>query len=207
MIIDASLGRAGCCGFPSCSRPQPFPPVPGPGPMPGPNPPFGPDEPSALSIQLTTAQTGIAPGAVLPLGASVRQFGDDLRYDAANHAVVVNRPGIYAFTWQVLVQSAEAVGDVVVSLQSLEGTAVLGSSGALAVPTEDGVLISGAAVGRLRPGSAWALVNNSGAAISLPAAGTVPAAFVGAMTVTALDSAQDGFRRTAPMSVPQTGLN
>ena len=176
MMIDASLGRAGC----GC--PQNLP-------VPQPVPPFVPDAGvSALNIQLATAQASVAPGAVLPIGASVRQYGDALSYDAANHAVAVNAPGLYAFDWQVLTQSAGEETDAVISLQSLDGTAVLASSGALAVPTEGGTLISGSAVARLQPGTSWALVNNSGAAIALPAAGTAPAAFTASMTVTSLSA-------------------
>ena len=177
MMIDASLGRAGCC-----QQPQ-LPPVPQPVP---PFVPGIPAEASALNIQLATAQTNIAPGAVIPIGASVRQYGEALSYDPANHAVVVNAPGLYAFDWQVLTQSVGDAADVVISLQSLDGTAVLASSGAEAVPAEGGTLVSGSAVARLMPGTSWALVNNSGAAVSLPAAGTAPAAFVGSETVTAL---------------------
>ena len=188
MMIDASLGRAGCGGFPPCGQGaagMPFPGFPGGRPEPAPMPCQTPPQPAAdaLSIQLSTTQTGIAAGAVLPLGASVRQIGCALRYDTANHAVTVTEPGVYVFKWQVLVQSADAAADVVISLQSLDGTAVLASSGAVAVPAEGGVLVAGSAVAQLRPGTSWALVNNSGAAINLPAAGTAPAAFVGSETV------------------------
>ena len=179
MMIDASLGRAGCGCYP---QPTPLPPVP---------PPFQPDpaEASALNLQLATAQASVAPGAVLPVGASVRQYGTAVSYDAANHAVVINAPGIYSFTWNVLVQSVEQAGDVIISLQSLDGTAVLGSSGAAAVPVAGGTLVSGSVTARLRPGTEWALVNNSGAAIALPAAGTAPAAFTASETVQALSPA------------------
>ena len=182
-MIDASLGRAGCCGFPAC---PPQPPVPSPDVPPF--PPAGVNGPSALNIQLATAQTGIANGAVIPMGAAVRQYGDSLSYDAANHAVIVNRAGVYAFTWQLLVSAAageQAVTDAVISLQSLDGAAVLAQSGA-PVGAAAPVLITGSAVARLLPGTSWALVNNSGGAISLDIAGAAPAAFAASQTVTEL---------------------
>ena len=186
-MIDASLGRAGCCGFPA-GQPQ----MPAPGlPLP-PFPPAGAEEPSALNIQLATAQTGIANGAVIPMGAAVRQYGDGLSYDAANHAVIVNRPGVYAFTWQLRVSAAgggQPVTDAVISLQSLDGSAVLAQSGA-PVGEGESVLITGSAAARLRPGTAWALVNNSGGAVSLAVAGSAPAAFAASETVAAVSGAQ-----------------
>ena len=174
MIIDASLGRPSCS---SCSQQAPQPLAP---------PPTAPqtERAAALNVQMNTAQTAIANGAVIPLTGSIRQSGNGICYDAANHAVVIGAPGIYAFDWQVLVQSAAAAADVVIALQSLDGTAVLGISGAIDVPAASGTLISGSAVAQLRPGTEYALVNVSGAPINIPVAGTVPASFAASLNVT-----------------------
>ena len=171
MLIDASLGTASCGGAvmpeqtPASQRFRP------------------PAEPDDLTIQMNVTQTAIASGAALPLAGSVRQIGDGLSYDAANHAVVVNETGVYFFNWNVLVQAAEETTDVVIALQSLDGTVLLATSGAPAVTADDAVLISGSAIARLRAGTAWALVNVSGAAISVPVAGTAPAAFAASLNV------------------------
>lgn len=182
MIIDASLGRASCSAFPSCSSCTPTPVQPlTPQPV---MPPPPQERAAALNVQMNTAQTGIANGAVIPLTGSIRQSGNGLCYDAANHAVVIGAPGIYAFDWQVLVQSADGVADVVIALRSLDGTAVLGLSGAIAVPIDGGTLISGSAVAQLRPGMEYALVNASGVPINIPVAGTAPASFAASLNVT-----------------------
>ena len=181
MIIDASLGRASCSAFPTCSNcsQQPMQPLtPQPVMMPPPQ-----ERAAALNVQMNTAQTAIANGAVIPLAGSIRHSGTGLGFDAANHAVVIGAPGIYAFDWQVLVQSAEETGDVVLALQSLDGTAVLGFSGTMDVPTEGGTLISGSAVAQLRSGTEYALVNVSGAAINIPVAGTTPASYAASLNV------------------------
>ena len=180
-MIDASLGRASCTAYPACStcQPQtvqPMNPLP-PAPLPQ-------ERAAALNVQMNTAQTAIANGAVIPLTGSIRQSGNGICYDAANHAVVIGAPGIYAFDWQVLVQSAEEPSDAVIALQSLDGTAVLGISGAIAVPTDSGTLISGSAVAQLRPGTEYALVNASGTGINIPVAGTAPASFAASLIVT-----------------------
>ena len=172
MLIDASSGTACCC--------TPVPPAQ----------PTPPTEPDALFVQMSTAQTGIATGAALPLAGSVRVFGDGLSYDAANHAVVVTETGVYEVQWHVLTQSAAAAADVVLAFQSLDGTASVGTSGALAVPAEGGTLVSGHTIALLRAGTAWALVNVSGGAINIPAAGTAPAAFAAALSVTEVGGAE-----------------
>jgi len=175
MLIDASLGRACGCGAVPVQQMQPQPVLP------------QRTEPDALFVQMSTAQTDIASGAALPLAGSVRQIGDGISYDAANHAVVVCEPGVYAFDWNVLVTAAAAGDDVVITLQSLDGTTVLASSGAVAVPAEGGVLLSGHAVAPLRAGSAWALVNASAGAVSIPVAGAAPAVFAASLTVAEVD--------------------
>lgn len=168
-MIDASLGRASCCGFPG-GMPQPVPPVPLP-----------PAEPDAIQIRLATAQTALANGAAVPLSSTVRQIGNGLRLDAANYAVTVSEPGVYAFSWHVLVQ---AETDPVIALQSLDGRTVLGYSGTLAAAAENGAVISGTAVAALPAGSAWVLVNASGGTLDIPVAGTAPATFSAVLTVT-----------------------
>lgn len=180
MIIDASLGRPSCTDYTPCGNcpPQNVQPL-----APTPAPPVQ-ERAAALNVQMNTAQTAIANGAVIPLNGSIRQSGNGLCYDAANHAVVIGAPGIYAFDWQVLVQSADAEGDVVIALQALDGSPVLGYSGALAVPTDGGTLISGSAVAQLRPGTEYALVNVSGTPINIPVAGTAPASFAASLNVT-----------------------
>ena len=169
-MIDASLGRAGCCG----SLP-PFPPRP--------IPPAMPAEPDAIQIRLATAQTGLANGAAVPLSGVVRQIGNGLSYDTANRAVTVNEAGVYQFVWFVLARPA-AAADPVIALQSLEGQTVLGYSGVPAAAAENGALLSGSAVAALPAGSAWVLVNASGEAIDIPVAGTAPASFAASLTVT-----------------------
>ncbi len=186
-MIDASLGRATCCGYPN-NMPQPFPPPP-------PAPPMPPTEPDAIQVQLATAQTAIAAGAAVPLSNTVRVIGDGLSFDAANHAVAVNEAGVYVFQWSVLVQSdGEAAADPVIALQSLNGQTVLGYSGTLAAAAADGTVLSGTAVAALPAGSSLVLVNASGAALNIPVAGTAPAAFAAVLTVTEVPSR----RRFAP---------
>ena len=180
MIIDASLGRANCCGYPSCGMPQPFPPQPLPPAPPQPFPPQ-PAEPDTLQVQLATAQTGIANGAAIPLSTVLRQTGNGLSFSAATHAFTVNESGVYAIDWTVLVQSAAA--DPVIALQSLDGQTVLGYSGALAAAAADGVQLSGSTVAALPAGSAWVLVNASGEAVDIPLAGTAPASFAASLSV------------------------
>ena len=175
-MIDASLGRASCCGFPPAMG-QPFPPRPNP-PVPVPS-----AEPDAIQIRLATAQTGIANGAAIPLNGIVRQYGNGLTYDTANHAVTVNEAGVYRFDWHVLVQTPNGTAAVIV-LQSIDGQTVLGISGVPAEQSDDGALLSGTAVAALPAGSAWVLVNASGEAVDIPAAGTAPAAFAASLTVT-----------------------
>lgn len=184
MIIDASLGRATCCGFPGgmpAPVSQPLPPVP--------LPPTGPD---AIQIQLATAQTALANGAAIPLSGVTRLIGNGLRFDAANHAVSVTETGAYAFDWHVLVQTANGA-DPVIALQSLDGQTVLGYSGTLAEAAASGVVIGGTAVAVLPAGTAWVLVNASGATIDIPVAGTAPASFAAVLTVTEISG---GYRRT-----------
>jgi len=166
MLIDASLGTA-CCGGSMAPRP----------PQPERR------QPDALSVQMNIAQTAIANGAVLPLAGSVRQFGNGLAYDAANHAVIVKEAGVYFFSWDVLTQTAGEEGDVVIALQSLDGAVLLATSGAADVTAEGSTQVSGSAVAMLPAGSAWALVNASGDALSIPVAGTAPAAFAASLNV------------------------
>lgn len=175
MIIDASLGRATCCGFPG-GMPAPVPPPMPPIPLP-------PTEPDAIQIQLATAQTALANGAAIPLSGVTRLIGDGLRFDAANHAVAVNEAGVYAFDWHVLVQIAGGE-DPVIALQSLDGQTVLGYSGTLAAAAANGVVIGGTAVAALPAGTSWVLVNASGGPIDIPVAGTAPASFAAVLTVT-----------------------
>ena len=143
-MIDASLGRASCCGFPPGIS-QPFPPI--------------------------------------PLSGIVRQIGNGLSYDPANRAVSVSEAGVYRFDWHVLAETADDTAPVIV-LQSLDGQTVLGLSGVPAEAAGNGALLSGTAVAALPAGSAWVLVNASGAAIDIPVAGTAPAAFAASLTVT-----------------------
>lgn len=164
MLIDASLGRACCCGkVPAGCTPSPV------------------QTADALNVRMNTAQSAIANGSVLPIAGSTRLIGTALSYDAANHAVVVNEAGVYAFNWQVLAQSVGEAGPVVISLQSLDGATVLATSGALAVPTDSGTVIPGSTVAQLPAGSSWVLVNSSGVPISIAVAGTAPAAFAASL--------------------------
>ena len=173
-MIDASLGRASCCGFPPGIT-QPFPPRP--------NPSLPRTEPDAIQIRLSTAQTALANGAAIPLSGVVRQIGNGLSYDPANRAVSVSEAGVYRFDWHVLAETADDTAPVIV-LQSLDGQTVLGLSGIPADAAGNGALLSGTAVAALPAGSAWVLVNASGAAIDIPVAGTAPAAFAASLTVT-----------------------
>ncbi len=188
-MIDASLGRASCCGFPGgmppCPPfpPQPFPPQPFP-PQPAPPIPLPQPEPDAIQLRLAAAQTALANGAVIPFSSVVRQLGNGLRFDPGTGAVSVLEPGVYAFNWQMLVQMPD--GDTaapVIALQSLDGQTVLGYSGVPAAAAVNGVLLSGSAVAALPAGTAWVLVNASGVPIDIPAAGTAPAVFAGSMSV------------------------
>ena len=173
-MIDASLGRAGCCGslpgIPQMMPPRPFPPAVR-------------TEPDAIQIRLSTAQTALANGASVPLSGTVRQIGNGLSYDPANRAAAVSEAGVYRFDWHVLAEADADTAPVIV-LQSLDGQTVLGWSGVPAGAAENGALLSGTAVAALPAGSAWVLVNASGAAIDIPVAGTAPAAFAASLTVT-----------------------
>ena len=186
MMIDASLGRASCCGFPNGM--QPFPPQPFPPQPPQPPVPLPQQAPDAIQVQLATAQTALANGAAVPFTATARQIGNGLRFDPATGAVSVLEAGVYAFDWHILVQTAAtpAVTDPpapVIALQSLDGQTVLGYSGVPAAAAADGFMLSGSTVAALPAGTAWVLVNASGAAIDIPAAGTAPAVFAASMTV------------------------
>ena len=101
----------------------------------------------------------------------------------------MNEPGIYTFIWNVLVQTEEAYAPVI-QLQSPDGRTVLGTSGVPAGTAAEGALVSGAAAAYLPAGSAWVLVNASGSALNIPAAGTAPAVFAASLTVT-----ESGFSR------------
>ncbi len=184
MLIDASLGRANCCAYP----PYPFPPQPTPSqpfpPTPAPPVPVPASEPDTLSVQLATAQTALANGAAIPMTGSLRQTGNGLSYDAASRAVLVTEPGVYEFNWNVLVQSDGAAADAAIALQSLDGQTVLGMTGAPEVPETGGTLLTGTAVAFLPAGTAWALVNVSGAPINIPVAGSAPNVFAASLSVT-----------------------
>lgn len=182
MIIDASLGRATCCGFPG-SFPQPVPPPVPPIPLP-------PTEPDAIQVQLATAQTALANGAAVPLTTISRQIGNGLSFNAATSAVTVNEPGVYLFNWHVLVQ-ATAENDPVISLQSLDGQTVLGLSGAPNASTTDGTVVSGSAVAALPAGTSWVLVNATGEPINIPVAGTAPSTYAASMTVTEVSGSEN----------------
>lgn len=196
MIIDASLDRANCCGYP-CGMPQPFPPQPFP-PQPAPPVPPVPPVPQqsavdSLQVQLATAQTGIASGAAIPLSTVLRQTGNGLSFSAATHAFTVADAGVYAIDWSVLVQTAAGGADPVIALQSLDGQTVLGYSGTLTADAEAGALLTGRTVAALPAGSSWVLVNASADALDVPLAGTAPAAFAASLTVAELPAAQRRF--------------
>ena len=153
-------------------------------------PPFTPPvrpavsaEPDTLQLNLAAAQTGIANGAAIPLTGTVRQTGNGLRYDAATHAIAVNEAGVYTFIWNVLVRTENGEAPVI-QLQSLDGRTVLGVSGLPAETAENGAQLSGSAAAYLPAGTAWVLVNASGAALDIPSAGTAPAVFAASVTVT-----------------------
>lgn len=199
MIIDASLGRSGCCGYPSCTPQPPSPPSCQPA-----APPCPLTEPDAVQVVLAAAQTGVASGAAIPLAGAVRQIGNGLSFDSTNHAVIVNEPGVYTFNWQVLVQIGGDGTDAVITLESLDGQTILGRSGVPAAVTGDGALITGSAVAALPAGTAWILVNSSAAALDIPVVGTAPNTFSAAMTVSEVGSsnlAQQG----APQNGKQSG--
>lgn len=183
-MIDASLGRASCCGFPGGMQPcPPFPqPVP---PQPVPPVPLPQTEPDSLQLRLAAAQTALANGAVIPFSAAVRQIGNGLRFDPGTGAVSVLEAGVYVIEWQMLVQTeADENTAPVIALQSLDGQSVLGYSGIPAASAADGALISGSAVAALPAGTAWVLVNASGAPLNIPAVGAAPAVFAASMTIT-----------------------
>lgn len=181
MIIDASLGRANCCGYPcgmqqQCPS-QPFPPQP-----PQPPTPPQPVMPDTMQLSLTTAQTGVASGAAIPLSTLVRQTGTDLSFNAATHAFTVNNTGVYAIDWTVLV-TATGTEDPVIALQSLDGQPVLGYTGTLNDAATNGALLTGHTVATLQAGSSWVLVNATSDPINISLAGTAPAAFAASMTI------------------------
>lgn len=181
MIIDASLGRNNSCGcgcdcgcgtYPTCPTIRPDC---GTG---------GSNAPDAFTVQLATAVTALPDGATLPLSGTVRISGNGLSYDSANCAVVINEAGVYHFSWDVLTQSTSEELPIVIALQSLDGATVLAYSGTAAADAAGSTLVSGETTAALAAGTAWVLVNRSGAAINLPAAGTPPTAFTAQLTVT-----------------------
>lgn len=184
MIIDASLGRANCCGYPCGMQQQPCPPPQPTPPQIFPPQPPQPAMPNTLQLQLATAQTALANGAVVPLSTIVRQTGSDLSFSAANSAFTVNKTGVYTINWTVLVQtSGGGTADPVIALQSLDGQTVLGYTGTLNADMTNGAQLTGHTVALLPAGSSWVLVNATGEAIDIPVAGTAPAAFAASMTV------------------------
>ncbi len=193
-MIDASLGRASCCGFPSCMPPfpppfpppcpPPFPPQPDP-PQPATTIPTAPSEPGGIQLRIAAAQTTLANGAVIPFTSAVRQLGSGLRFDQGTGAVSVMESGVYAFNWQMLVQiPTDDTAAPVIALQSLDGQTVLGYSGIPAAAAVNGALLSGTAVAFLPAGTMWVLVNASGAPMDILTAGSAPAVFAGSMSVT-----------------------
>lgn len=207
MIIDASLGRASCCGYPcgmqqQCPT-QPFPPQPFPPQPPQPQPTPQPAMPNTLQLQLATAQTALASGAAIPFSTIARQTGNGLSYNTANSAFTVNETGVYDIDWTVLV-TATGSEDPVIALQSLDGQTVLGYTGTVNGAATDGAQLTGHAVALLPAGSSWVLVNATGAAIDVSLAGTAPAAFAASMTVT--EVAAPAQQQSQPPQQPSCGM-
>lgn len=138
---------------------------------------------SAISHQQNTAVASLAVGDSVPFDSTGRAIGTDIGYNSTNNAFVINTPGTYFFTWDVLVQATETAGDVLLRLQTLDGMNSLALSGANEVSTEAGSDVSGSTIATLPAGANVVLVNAGAAPITLPEAGTAPQAFVASMTV------------------------
>lgn len=180
MIIDAGMGRS-CCGVSGYSAAAAC----------GCCPTMLPDCPtngsssavSAISNQQTASMDTLAVGDSVPFDSTSRVIGTDITYDSTNNAFVINTAGTYFFTWNVLTESTDGESDVLLRLQTLDGMTALALSGADNVPAATSTLVSGSTIATLPAGAHVVLVNAGAAAITLPAAGTAPQAFVADMTV------------------------
>lgn len=200
MIIDASLGRANCCGYPCGMQPQ-FPSQPQfPQPQPQPPMPPQPAMPNTLQLQLATAQSALANGAAIPFSTVTRQTGNGLSFNSATNAFTVNQTGVYDIDWTVLVTAT--TGNPVIALQSTDGQTVLGYTGTLNADATDGTQLTGHTVALLPAGSSWVLVNATGEAIDVSLAGTAPAAFAASMTVAQVAPVQQNQQHQQPPTQP-----
>ncbi len=138
---------------------------------------------SAVSNQQTAAVAALAVGDSVPFDSTGRAIGTDISYNSTNNAFVINTPGTYFFTWDVLAEATGTAGDILLRLQTLDGMTSLAFSGADNAAVDTSSLISGSTIVSLPAGASVVLVNAGTAPIALPEAGTAPQAFVAGMTV------------------------
>lgn len=115
--------------------------------------------------------------------ANVRLIGSDLAFDAANNAVTVTTDGTYLVVWHVS-GTLPTAGDLIVSLNSQDGTTLYALSGVNA-PTENlSQTVTGSTVVTLTAGSSLALRNQSADSLTLlPLNGQNDAQYTTALTV------------------------
>ena len=82
----------------------------------------------------------------------------------------------------------------VYTFQSRSGLKQDGLAGKKTLAALESAVISGSTAAFLPAGTAWSLVNVSGAPLNIPAAGRAPAAFAAALTVIRTDSRSDAPR-------------
>lgn len=119
---------------------------------------------------------------------NLRTIGDDLSYDSAANAVQINNPGTYLFIWSLLAspQSSEQT-DVIVALESEDGSISYALSGNNVAPGERSVKVFGSTVATLTAGTRLALHNRSGSLISLGSSnGSRSNSFSGSLTAVRL---------------------
>ncbi len=138
---------------------------------------------SAISNQQNTAVAALAVGDSVPFDSTGRAIGTDIGYNSTNNAFVINTPGTYFFTWDVLAEATGTAGDILLRLQTLDGMTSLAFSGADEAAVDTSSLISGSTIVSLPAGANVVLVNAGTAPIALPEAGTAPQSFVAGMTV------------------------
>jgi len=168
------------CGMEPCRPCGCFPPAGPPCPMPAPVPTACT---SALYNQ-STEEITVNDEAALPL-TNVVTIGSDLTYDVNTGFLTVNRPGVYLFHWNLLVEPAatDANAPLVFALESTAGQVYALSAGTYITAEEAPAAVTGTAVRQLPAGTNLGLFNRSGAAVRLAPVTSAGLAFAGSLTV------------------------
>lgn len=121
---------------------------------------------------------------VIPM-FNVRTIGHDLQFEAARNAVCIMKSGTYLFNWHVPARAAYDM-NVIVTLESEDGTTVYAHSGAIYYSAGDNVaLVHGTTAVNLMEGDCVVLRNRSNNAFQLVTLrGSCTASHSNTMTVT-----------------------